>query len=275
MNRQRRTRKFTGTPAAWALALCFSAPSFSAQIPEAKKIEDNSFLIEEAYNQEDGVIQHIQTYQLMKDKTWGYTFTQEWPVPKMAHQLSYTIPINHPDPTLTGLGDILINYRYQLISKEGLSFSPRLSILLPTGDYKQGLGNGSTGVQFNLPLSVALSNTWVTHWNLGSTIIPDARNAARETSDLYGFNFGTSFIYLVAENFNLMCEGVWNATENVPKEGATTMENAFYINPGFRFALNFKNGLQIVPGLAAPIGIGPSTDNFGLLSYLSFEHPMF
>ena len=29
---------------------------------EVKKIQDNSFLLEEAYNQEDGVIQHIQSY---------------------------------------------------------------------------------------------------------------------------------------------------------------------------------------------------------------------
>ncbi len=163
MIRQRRAitfpKKFPAIPAAWVFARSLSAPAFSDPVPKPKKIEDNFFLIEEAYNQDPGVIRHIQTYQLMKDKTWGYTFTQEWPVPKMTHQLSYTIPINHPDPSMTGLGDILINYRYQLISKEALSFSPRLSIVLPTGDSKQGLGNGSTGVQVNLPLSVELSNT--------------------------------------------------------------------------------------------------------------------
>ncbi len=71
-----------------------------------------------------------------------------------------------------------------------------------------------------------------------------------------------------------MCEALWNATENVPKEGARTLENAVFLNPGIRFAINFKNGLQIVPGLAVPIGIGPS-DSFGLFTYLSFEHPLF
>lgn len=30
---------------------------------EAKKIQDNSFLIEDASNQEPGVVQHIQTFQ--------------------------------------------------------------------------------------------------------------------------------------------------------------------------------------------------------------------
>ena len=67
---------------------------FQAMADEPKKIQDNSFLLEEAYNQEDGVIQHIQMFQyLKKSKDWFYTFTQEWPVPKQAHQLSYTIPV--------------------------------------------------------------------------------------------------------------------------------------------------------------------------------------
>ena len=33
---------------------------------EPKKIQDNSFLLEEAYNQEDGVVQHIQMFQYFK-----------------------------------------------------------------------------------------------------------------------------------------------------------------------------------------------------------------
>ena len=33
----------------------------SVEADEVKKIQDNSFLLEEAYNQEDSVIQHIQS----------------------------------------------------------------------------------------------------------------------------------------------------------------------------------------------------------------------
>ena len=53
---------------------------------ETRKIQDNSFLIEEAYNQEPGVIQHIQAFQYMSDKSWNYTLTEEWPVPRETHQ---------------------------------------------------------------------------------------------------------------------------------------------------------------------------------------------
>lgn len=37
-------------------------------------IQDNSFLIEEAYNQEDGIIQHISTFErLSSTHDWVYT----------------------------------------------------------------------------------------------------------------------------------------------------------------------------------------------------------
>jgi hypothetical protein len=45
------------------------------------------------------------------------------------------------------------------------------------------------------------------------------------------------------------------------------------LSPGIRWAYNFKNGLQIVPGVAVPFGVGPSSGEKGVFLYLSFEHP--
>ena len=43
-------------------------------------IQDNSFLIEEAYNQDPGIIQEIQLYlRDLRTGAWVYSFTQEWP----------------------------------------------------------------------------------------------------------------------------------------------------------------------------------------------------
>jgi hypothetical protein len=53
------------------------------------------------------------------------------------------------------------------------------------------------------------------------------------------------------------------------------LEKSFFINPGMRFAVNCKSGLQIVPGICFPIGVGPSKGEYGVLLYLSFEHPLF
>ena len=113
----------------WIMISAFSS-AHAEETGEVKKIQDNSFLIEEAYNQEPGVIQHIQTFQYMKNATWGYSFVQEWPVPGRTHQLSYTIPVFHLDTDTngkkTGIGDVMLNYRYQLIykEKEGIALAP-------------------------------------------------------------------------------------------------------------------------------------------------------
>ncbi|MBA4373632.1 MAG: hypothetical protein C0402_12330 [Thermodesulfovibrio sp.] len=245
---------------------------------EIKKIQDNSFLLEEAYNQEDGVIQHIQAFQyLKKSKSWSYTFTQEWPVPKQAHQFSYTIPVAHfhEDGSTTGLGDILLNYRYQLVMKDALAVSPRFSLILPTGSYKKGLGTGALGYQVNLPVSLELSDKFVTHWNAGATYTPHAKEPGGARADTVGYNLGASIIWLTSENFNVMTEVAWNSNQSVNPDGSKTREKSFFINPGVRFAINYTSGLQVVPGISFPIGVGPSKKEYGMLLYLSFEHPLF
>jgi hypothetical protein len=51
-------------------------------------------------------------------------------------------------------------------------------------------------------------------------------------------------------------------------------QSSLFINPGFRWVHNFKNGLQIVPGIAFPLGIGSSNGQRGVFLYISFEHPL-
>jgi hypothetical protein len=245
---------------------------------EEKKIQDNSFLLEEAYNQEAGVVQHIQSFMyLQKSKDWIYTFTQEWPVPKETHQFSYTIPLVHlTDPiNSSGIGDIALNYRYQAVLKDHIAVAPRFSVILPTGDYKKSHGTDSVGLQTNIAMSIELSEKFVTHWNLGATYTPRSRETGGARSDTTAFNYGASLIYLATENFNLMLETAGTSGESVQSDGSKQQASTFFINPGVRFAINLKSGLQIVPGFSIPIGVGPSKGEYGGLAYLSFEHKMF
>lgn len=243
-----------------------------------REIQDNSFLLEEAYNQEDGVIQEIQTFKYMKGDTWSYSFTQEWPLPTQMHQFSYTVPLERlgeDDGAHTGLGDMALNYRYQLLFKEGeMACSPRLSLILPTGDDQNGLGNGTVGYQVNLPISLRLNERFVTHWNLGLTFTPDAREPGGEKADILNTNYGMSLVYLVNRNLNVLVEFVGTAEQTVVANGVTTSQNSFLINPGLRYAIDFEN-LQIVPGISVPIGVGPSKGEYGVMAYLSFEHKLF
>jgi hypothetical protein len=113
----------------------------------AVQIQDNSFLIEEAYNQESGVVQHITTFARRSRGDWDYAFTQEWPLGGIRHQLSYTIPVRHAEGSGTGLGDVALHYRYQLAGhpRARTVAAPRFSLLLPTGTHELGRGSGGIG----------------------------------------------------------------------------------------------------------------------------------
>lgn len=242
----------------------------------AGPIEDNSFLLEEAYNQEEGIVQFIQSFQQTKargKKSTLYTFTNEWPLFGQTHQLSYTIPYSKLEEiNSTGVGDILLNYRNQIVNTEQVALAPRFSLVLPTGKRESGLGSGAIGFQFNMPLSVVLSDKWVTHWNAGFTLIPKAKGiSGNETASIFSTNFGTSFIYLYNDNFNGMLEMVLNSNESSVGNGSKEREETIYISPGFRYALNYPT-TQVVVGLSSPIGVGPSEqDEYSGLLYLSIE----
>jgi hypothetical protein len=66
--------------------------------------EDNSFLMQEACNQEDGVVQHISYFQKPTSTgDWAYTQTDEWPLRSHKHQLSLTLSGTHSGE-LQGVG---------------------------------------------------------------------------------------------------------------------------------------------------------------------------
>jgi hypothetical protein len=243
-------------------------------------IEDNSFFIEEAYNQEPGVVQHIfnATYFPKHDQNLALSFTQEWPFPDLTHQISFTVPYSVLQRgSVSGFGDVMINYRYQVFtSHDWAAFSPRLSILLPTGQESRGLGQGTVGLQGNLPFSKRWSDNIVTHFNVGMTVFPKSRvlrsdgNLATET--LTTVALGGSFIWLTETGFNLMVEFLQTESNEFDEEGNLTHASETIVSPGMRFAVSFGS-LQIVPGAAAPFSFGDGDVHAGVFLYLSFEHP--
>jgi hypothetical protein len=258
------------------VAAALLAGPVAAQDTAPSPISDNSFLIEEAYNQEPGVVQHISTFTRPDGGgAWAYSFTQEWPFRGSTHQLSYTIPILNESDGGTGLGDIALNYRYQLVARgdDGVHVAPRLSLLVPTGDERRGRGAGGVGLQANLPLSVRPRPWLALHANAGLTWTPDARNALQQSASTLGGNLGGSAIWLLRPNLNLMLELVWLTTEDVSGPDQRQRENALFLNPGVRWAFNFASGLQIVPGFGYTVGLDDGAGPDALFLYLSFEHP--
>lgn len=246
--------------------------------PPPAPIQDNSFLVEEAYNQEGGVVQHISTFSRPRGGgAWSYSFTQEWPVLGQRHQLGFTLPVENAQRPRsgTGVGDLALNYRFQLLGIGGspVAFAPRVSALLPTGDEERGRGAGGAGLQVNLPLSLAPSDRWVAHFNAGLTHTFAARNALGREAGTTGYNLGQSLIWLAHPRLNLMLEAAWSRDEEVVGEDATSRGTSFFVAPGIRGAVNLPGGLQVVPGMAVPVGVGPSGGERAVFLYLSFEHP--
>ena len=245
---------------------------------DAAPIEDNSFLVEEAYNQEPRIVQHIATWTRPRGGGWEASFTQEWPVMSRRHQLSYTIPVqqlaDHAGGE-RGIGDVALNYRYMWLGVDGgqVAFAPRISALLASGDADRGLGAGAPGLQINLPVSVALSRRWVSHTNVGVTWVgvPGGPYLGPAPKPTRGVSLGQSLIGLASPRLNLMIELAWERTEQPGVPGDDDLDESLYLAPGLRWAHDFASGLQIVPGVALPIGLGPSRGNSVFL-YLSFEH---
>jgi outer membrane putative beta-barrel porin/alpha-amylase len=268
-----------------ALLMVHSLLAFSqVPIPSQKDetpapIQDNSFLIEEAYNQEDGVVQHISSFErLTNSHDWVYTQTDEWPLRTLKHQLSVTLAGTHAGSFAgsgAGWGDTFLNYRYQLMGngETKLAIAPRLSLLLPTGDHNFGRGSGGVGLQTNLPLSIQHSRNFVTHWNAGATWVPRSLNRDQERASTTAFNLGQSTVWLASSRINLLLETLWTSSETVVGTGKTQRSQDLYVSPGIRWAHNFDSGLQIVPGLGFPVGLGPCAGEKGVILYLSFEHP--
>jgi hypothetical protein len=248
--------------------LIISAAPTAAQVPAAAPapkfgITDNSFLVEEAFNQEAGVFQNIFVMTRSRSGVWNGSFTQEWPVPSMRHQLSFTVPLSVAAGR-GALGDALINYRLQVWdgSDGRPAFSPRLSLVLPSSADRRDDGVSGAGLQMNLPFSKQVG-AWFFHANAGATMLREA--GAGTPWQQTPFAAG-SVIVAVRPLFNLMLEAY---SESRP--GAPNREVSTTFAPGVRTGVNVGDA-QWVFGVAVPITRGAVRDH-GVLGYLSYELP--
>jgi DtxR family Mn-dependent transcriptional regulator len=254
----------TGVVAAQPVA----APSNAAARPF--EISDNSFLVEEAFNQEAGVFQNIFNMVVGDDGGWEAGFTQEWPLFSQTHQFSYTLLYLAADDS-SGLGDLLINYRFQALMEDvGVpAFSPRVSLILPSGNADEGRGNGGAGWQVNLPFSKQLNDVYV-HWSAGFTHLPSAQSTDG-TRSLFVPQVALSGIWRARPMVHLMLENVILWPEEV-EEGTTTRHTSVIVSPGLRFGWN-TNDAQTIVGFAVPVGFGRGDTTLGMLGYFSYELP--
>ena len=253
-----------------------AAATTSSAAQSEGPIQDNSFLVEEAYNQEDGVIQHISFVQFLNSHDVVYTQTDEWPLRSLKHQLSVTASVNKSGNyrVRTGLG----RYRSQLPLSACRQRRARLAIspVFPCcchWQQRRGTGLWRLGLADQPSYQPRLNRHIVTHWNAGVTWIPSAQDAQHNHATVVNPNLAQSTVWLVKPRFNALCEVVWTNNASVVASGQTARQQALFVSPGVRWAYNFKSGLQIVPGVAVPMGLMGASCQRGAIFYLSSEHP--
>jgi len=260
-----------GTVLAAGLVAAMLPAVASAQDHEFQ-ILDNSFLVEEAFNQDKGIFQNIFNWTRARGGGWEGSFTQEWPAPALTHQLSYTIPFSGGDGSPSHVGGVLLNYRYQAL-EEGAgrpAFSPRFSVILPTG--REIDDSDRPGIQVNLPFSKQVGAVYV-HWNAGFTWLHGAAAGGSATTNLTSPFFAGSLVWNTRPYLNLMLESVVEFEDSVIGIQQTGRERAFTLSPGVRGGWTLTGDRQIILGAAVPITFSEGDQSAAVLGYFSYELP--
>ncbi len=256
-----------------AVAWAQTSPAPASRRPFA--ILDNSFLVEEAFNQEPGVFQNIFTF-VRQGGAWELAFTQEWPMGSVRDQFSYTVGLTGL-PGAVSFGDTLLTYRRQLLT-EGPgrpALAPRVSLILPTGRARQGLGRGAVGAQVNLPMSKQAGDVYW-HANAGLTWLPGADAAVgvapRAEADLLGAHAAASLIWRARPMLHLLVEVLAERDEAIVGPGRTEPVGSVTLSPGMRGGWNVA-ARQIVVGVALPTTLSRGAASAGVFLYGSYELP--
>jgi hypothetical protein len=254
-------------------------------------IRDNAFLVEEAYNQEPGVVQHIFNWLTtwdrgpgVRSRDFAFTYTIELPLGSQTHQFSFTTLFLTSFEKTAGqaatqqgdVGDTLLNYRYQLLADDDFLWcAPRASLILPTGDKRFGSGTGEVGYQFNLPVS-RYGEAFDFHLNLGITFVPNVSlpldDGASPRHDLYAYNLGGSVFYKPQTNLHFFVEGLALWVDEISEVGARERMNIAFINPGVRYAVCQYDEVEWVLGVSVPVGLTRGSADIGVFAYMSIEH---
>ncbi|HXE79734.1 MAG TPA: metal-dependent transcriptional regulator [Vicinamibacterales bacterium] len=264
------------------VALLIAVSGAAAQEPPAVEpapshfgIVDNSFFVEEAFNQDPGMFQNIFVFEREGPRGWAARFVQEWPLRGMRHQLAYSLTFAR-DGGDARFSDASIDYRLQVWNGEDgrPAFAPRASLLLNRDDGETPLDEGGVGFEANLPFSLERGPLFF-HWNGGLRWLPAVSSlpsAPGEDVDLVSPFVAGSVIAAVRPMLNLMLEARYDSEEFVAGRGRTDRAGIFTISPGLRAGWDFGDA-QLVLGFAVPVARSEGEADTGALVYFSYEPP--
>ncbi|MCX7984158.1 MAG: hypothetical protein N3A63_04575 [Bacteroidetes bacterium] len=238
-------------------------------------IEDNSFLLEEAINQSDGALWHSMTLDIASPDQFTAIYTQEWPLAGETHQLGFTIPFHALENSVHGIGDLSLDYRYQLCREQDWAWiAPHFSFFFPTGNYKNDLGHGTFGLGFILPITKRVSNAIMVNSNIGISYLPQAKKSfptGTITKSLKSALVGFNAAWLLHHHCSFVCEFLCSHFDEIQPHGTTSITNRTLCT-GIRFSFDIGD-VYIVGGMAVPITFTSSSTDYSFIFNVGLEQP--
>lgn len=250
-----------------------------AQDEYPESITGNTFLIEDAYNQDARVVQHILKFSFTKPSDENLIFfAQEWPLFSHAHQIGFSFYyawLLRGEDVVVPIRPLSVNYRYQLVDEDQwAAMAPRISIVLPL---KKDYPYGNIGYQFNVPVSKRVHEKWIAHVNAGVMLQPKVDVNLPEKKNIYSYHAGAGLYWLLHPKFNITLEWLSEFRDDYVWDddwGGEIKKNysIHWINPGVRFAFH-AGPVEFVPGFCVPLQVhGKKKPKTAYLS-VSMEHP--
>jgi hypothetical protein len=140
-----------------------------------------------------------------------------------------------------GFGDAVLETKWRLFEKNGLSLALKPGIIIPTGNDEKGLGTGQMGGHLFLIASQELGS-WAFHGNLGYI---RNENKVDERKDIWHASFAAT--WEVIKNFKLVADiGIErNPDEDASNDPAFLIGGIIYsIKENFDVDLGVKGGLS-------------------------------
>jgi hypothetical protein len=258
-------------------ALLFSVAASEAQPPTVPSqptaasagILDNSFLVEETFNQDPGVVQTTFSWVRSGDSGWRSTVAQDWPLLVHRHQFSWALPWSGGGIPLR-TGQVVVSYRYQFadLGEHRPAVAARISAVLP----RDRPGEDHLGLQAAVPMTIAWRRFHV-HANAGVTWTQQRHNEGPGAVRLASPYMAASTVWPTESMFQLMLEDIVEFEASLDDSGGRRRRTSMTLSPGLRGGWNIGRN-QLVVGTALPVDVSAEDRSVSLLGYVSFEGPL-
>ena len=186
-----------------------------------------------------------------------------------------------------GIGDILLNYRYQALEEGEVkpAFAPRFSLILPTGNRDAARAMAWSAINGRLPFSKKLGPRFAPNANFGVNLscprVRSAWAAARGTlsprHSLVTYNVGAQrdirAIAAVSPDARVDWRAPRKASMMRARPGGHSCRHCL---PGFRDGGGERGEIAgRRRRWRCPIGLNHKADNHGAFLYFSIEHNLF